>query len=184
MSSADSLGEERDTFRPRRGKIIIGLVLGFVAGAGGIALAVAIFRSDLFHHGPTRDRVAAFLVMVLAGFGGPLIGAVLLGWMRNLLNYRVTVFDGGFEHEYRDEVETCRWSDIEHIDEIFTSKEVRVLKVPGASLKRPYRRFIVHCHDGDQFRFNAKSLDRFPLLATYLEEARDRHGVPWAVAEQ
>jgi hypothetical protein len=184
MSLPDSLGAERDTFRPRRGKIIAGSILGFAAAAGGVAVAVLIVRSDAFHHGATRDRVVAILGMTFAGLGGPLIGALLLSWMRNLFHHRVTVFDQGFEYEYRDEVETCRWSDIDHVDEIVTEEELKALKTPGASPKNADRSLVVHRSDGNEFRFDASSIDRFPEFATYLEAARDQRGVKWNVVER
>jgi len=109
----------------------------------------------------------------------PLGGIALLGWMKRLSTHRVTVFDNGFTYFDRGETEACPWEEVDKINEILTHEQLKVLKVPGASIKNLDRSFTVRRNDGREFRFTVNSVDNIPRLAECLEDARARHGIDW-----
>lgn len=181
---ADTLGEIRQSFRPKMANIGAGTVLGLALLVGGISLSVFLAR----RHDPkpldTDDRIAKYAIIGVLGVGAPLCGIALLSWMKRLASHSVTMHDNGFSYIYGGSTENCPWAEVDKINEVFTAEQLKVLKIPGASIKNIDRGFVVHRKDGKQFRFTVNSIDSIPRLADCLEEARDKHRIPWERIER
>lgn len=182
--TADDLGEVRQTFRPKMANIGAGAVLGLVLLVGGIAVAVFFAQRREPRRLDTGDRIAKYAILGVLGVGAPLGGIALLVWMKRLASHRVTVCENGFSYVYGGATDVCPWTEVAKIQELFTQEQLKVLKVPGASIKNVDRSFMVHRRDGKQFSFTVNSIDDIPRLAECLEEARERHGIPWEQIEQ
>ncbi len=181
---ASALGAIRRSFRPKKANLVAGTILGVALVVGGVAFVVFEVRRDYPRRLDTGDQIARYAILGLIGGGAPLGGLALLLWMKRLAFHRVSVYEHGFSYFYRGLDETCPWTEIEKIDEVFTEEQMKVLKIPGASIKNTDRSFVVHRRDGKQFRFTVNSIDSIPRFAECMEDARVKCGIPWEQIQQ
>ena len=181
--SSSSLGNVRQTFRPKPANIVAGTIIGLALVLGGISLAVFLAQRQERKPLDTADRIGKYAIMGGLMVVAPVGGIALLWWMKRLSTHRVTVFDNGFTYVDRGATEACPWAEVDKINEILTFEQLKVLKVPGASIKNLDRSFVVRRSDGKEFRFTVNSVDSIPRLAACLEEARERHGINWERVE-
>lgn len=181
---ADNSPETEATFRPKMSNIIAGAIIGLGLLLGGISVAAVIVQRPDRPNLETADRVGKYVLIGMLGLGGPIAGITLLVWMKRLASHRVTVHSDGFTFIESGSTETCRWDELRKIEEIFTKEEMRVLKVPGASIKNIDRSFVLYRDDGHEFRFTVNTIDSIPKFARILEQARDRFQIKWERVEQ
>jgi len=159
--------------------LIAGTILGLGLIIGSISLDVFLARwDDQRPHGP-EDKIAKYVLLTMIGVIPPAIGIALLYWMKRLGSHRVTVHENGFSYVYAGSTEICLWTELEKIQEMFIDEELTVLKIPGGTIKKTDRFFVLRRHDGKEFRFTINSIDSIPRLAKCLEDARDRFEIPW-----
>jgi hypothetical protein len=183
-SDANSLGEIYRTFQPRIANIAAGAIIGAALVIGGFSGAAYLGLRDDPKPLDTSGRIAKYAIIALLGIAAPVGGVALILWMKRLATHRVVVCEQGFTYLYGGIEETCRWNDVEKISEVFTEEELKILKVPGASLHNTDRSFVVKRKDGREFCFNVNSIDSIPLLANCLQDARAKHGIPWEQIQQ
>lgn len=183
-SSADSLGEVQCVFRPKKANIIAGVIIGLLLILGGISAATLIAVQRDPPHQALGDKIGKYVCIGLLGILLPAGGIPLLLWMKRLASHRVVIFEHGFSYGYVDHAEICPWADIEKVDEVFTKEELKILKLPGASLKNIDRSFVVHRKDGKEFPFSVNTVDSIPRLIECFEKAREKHDFPWQQIQQ
>lgn len=181
---AGDLGEIRRTFRPKMANVIAGAIIGLTLLIGGISLALVLAQQDETKPLDMGDRIAKYVLLAVLGIGAPTGGIALLLRMKRLASHRVTVHADGFTFAYAGSTDTCPWSELEKIEEVFTEEQLKVLKVPGAVLKNLDRSFVLYRKDGKEFHFTVNSIDSIPRFAACLEAARDQFGIRWERVEQ
>lgn len=185
MSQApDRLGKVRQEFRPNTANIAAGMILGTGLIVGGIAFAITLAQKAKPDPEDPGAPIAKYVAVGALGVVAPIGGIALLVWMKRLTSHRVTIHDNGFSYIYRGSTESCPWTEVEKIAEVFTEEQMKVLKVPGAAIKNIDRSFVVHRNDGKEFHFSVNSIDGLPRFAECLEAARDQHSIPWEQIEQ
>ena len=162
--------------------IIAGAIIGIGLIVGGIAFTLFFTRRPDPRPLSTGDRIAKYALIGLIGAGAAWWSGVVYG-MKRLASHQVIVFDEGFEYDYVGKSDICRWTEIAEIREQFTHEQLKVLKVPGATIKNIDRSFVVRRNDGNEFRFTVNSVDSIPDLANYLEAARKKYDLPWQQIE-
>ncbi|HEV3085188.1 MAG TPA: hypothetical protein VGY66_35845 [Gemmataceae bacterium] len=101
----DQLGSPVATFKPGRGNLIAGLILGILlVGPGSLgAVWICLFA-------PKGNMVGAILLIVFA-----LGGAGLLVWVRRALSLRVLICPSGFVEIYGNKAAGCCWDQISEV---------------------------------------------------------------------
>ena len=176
---AHELGETKQVFRPRMDNLIAGIILGLGLIIGGVFLANYFAEKHFANPRETVDYIGRYAIYAILGLGGPIGGVTLIYRMILLVSHQVTIWDNGFSYKYGNKNETCLWSQLQKIYEIFTEEELKILKVPGAKLKNLDRRFCLVRSDGKTFEVNVNSINDISKFGEYLEEARDKNGIPW-----
>lgn len=183
-TQSENLGQLKQVFKPKMANIIAGAILGLGLLIGGISLAVFMIRRDEPRQLDTGDKIAKYGFIALVGIGGPLGGLGLLYWMKLLASHRVTVYENGFSYTYGSVEDICTWTEVKKVSEVFTQEQMKVLKVPGASIKNLDRSFIVHRKDGKKFDFNVNSIDSVRRFADCLKQASQQHNIAWEKIHQ
>jgi hypothetical protein len=179
-----ALGEIKDVFKPAKENLIAGVIIAVALIAGGLALGYYLLEREDPRPVEGKDRYLKYGFIVAAGVLAPLGGILLLNWMRRLLSHRVIVGTNGFAYVYRGATEICLWEQIAEIREVFTQESIRILKVPGGSLKNVDRSLIIRRKDGKDFQFTVNTVKGVGRLANHFAEARDKYDIPWQQLEQ
>jgi hypothetical protein len=103
MTPIEAFGEIKATFRPGRGNIIAGIVIGFILILGGIGLGLYIAFQDTPHQQQTGDKTGKYV----ASFGFGIGGIFIFRWMRRLLSHQVVVGENGFAYTERGITDVC-----------------------------------------------------------------------------
>lgn len=174
----DKLGEVRQVFRPKIANLVAGMILGSAMAIGGVLAAIALLLRDSRRPMQTGDQIAFYVIIVVLGVALPAGGIAILVWVKRTLSHRVTVFDRGFTYLYGGSTEICAWDDVDKIIEVFTAEELKVLKLPGASLKNVDRSYEIVREDGKKFRFTVNSIDSIPEFGDRVNEAVEKFDIP------
>lgn len=183
-SEPESLGDVRETFQPKLANIIAGSIVGLIFIAAGLTFAVGLALREDQQPLKQSDQIAKYFLIGLLGLTGPIGGSAMLWWMKRLAAHRVVVRDAGFVYIYGGTEEVCPWQQVTRINEIFTQEQLKLLKVPGASIKRIDRSFSVIRADGKEFGFTVNSVNDLPRFGELLEAASQAHNIPWEQVEQ
>lgn len=179
-----ALSDIRDIFTPSRPNLIAGIICGIALIVGGLVYGIGLATKD--DNRPLEDSSRIAKYVLVAGFAGaaPIAGIVLLVWMRRLLSHQVMVGELGFAFDYRGRTEICLWNQTAEIREVLKLERLRVLNVPGATIKSIDRSFVVKRVDGREFRFTSNTIKRINRFGTCLEEASKAHAIPWRQVEK
>jgi hypothetical protein len=178
------LGEVEETYRPGIANLAAGTVIGLGLIVGGLMLACwLLFRQDPIPLGD-GDRIAKYGLILAIGSLAPLAGIALVTWMKRLFSHRVLWAENGLGYVYRGFIEICAWDHIDEIREVLTHESLKVLKIPGASIKNIDRTLIVKRDDGKEFSFTVNSVKRLNRLAQRLKSLSIDRKIPWQIVEQ
>lgn len=181
---ATALGSVRDTFQAGRANIVAGVILGIALIVGGILAALYLMDKEPPPQQSKGDRIGKYVLMLGLGVGAPIGGLVMLIWMKRLFGHRVLVGDNGIAYIYRGRTEIILWEQIAGVREVYTHESMKILKIPGASIRNIDRSLVIHRKDGKEFHFTVNSIKGVGRFADHLQAASQKHSLPWQTIEE
>jgi predicted Zn-ribbon and HTH transcriptional regulator len=175
----DSLGEVRHTFKPKMANIFAGVIIGLLLIVGGLSLAIFLTVREDPKPLDDKNRIAKYAFIAALGIVAPIGGVALLVRMKSFLTHRVTLHDEGFRYALGRRDDAYLWSDVRKISEIFTHEQLKVLKVPGASLRNIDQRLQISVRNGKDCGFTVNSIDDVPRFAQCLKAISEKRSIPW-----
>jgi hypothetical protein len=183
------LGTPEEVFRPSLANLVAGYIIGALLAFGGAATVVAVLHQSVLGGKDMplwpKDKEPSWFalgIFFLLGLG-LLAGAwFLVNWVRGLFSFRVLFCRDGFAQVYRDKVDTCRWDEVEHVEERVIQEHFP-LKGPArhAVPMGKSRHYFVRRRDGVEFGFDGNSVKRIGRLGKLLQQHASEHDIPWEV---
>ena len=189
LTKRSDLGPVQARFRPGRGNLIAGGVLGSLFTIGGGAFAMQAIRQVPSHDGKlpfqAEGRADWIGVGVLAFIGmvGIVIGVVLFILVyTQLLSFSVTVCADGFYCSRQGKRTDFPWDSVASVEETITHVRMHVLGEAKYLLpKRESRLYTVRRKDGKTADFYEDNVKRLPEFVSLLHESLDHRPVRWIV---